>query len=84
MISDVFRQQVSQDIRRRVTACFVALTSEARIAGFYTLASASLLLADLPPSREAYRARRPPVRNAPMPADPEKPVVFAGGASKIA
>lgn len=43
-----FRQQVSQDIRRRVTACFVALTPEARIAGFYTLASASLLLADLP------------------------------------
>ncbi len=45
-----FRQQVSQDIRRRVTACFVALTPEARIAGFYTLASAGLLLADLPPS----------------------------------
>ncbi len=43
-----FRHQVTQDIRRRVTACFVALTKEQRIAGFYTLASASLLLSDLP------------------------------------
>ncbi|MDP2786668.1 MAG: GNAT family N-acetyltransferase [Pseudomonadota bacterium] len=47
-----FRHQVTQDIRRRVTACFVALTpvgtGEPRIAGYYTLASASLLLSDLP------------------------------------
>lgn len=43
-----FRDQVTQDLRRRVTACFVALTRESRIAGFYTLASASVLLADLP------------------------------------
>jgi ribosomal protein S18 acetylase RimI-like enzyme len=43
-----FRDQVTQDIRRRVTACFVALTSEQRIAGFYTLSSASLPLSDLP------------------------------------
>jgi len=42
------RKQVSQDIRRRVTACFVALTDEQRIAGYYTLASASMLLSDLP------------------------------------
>lgn len=43
------REQVSQDVRRRVAACFVALADEKRIAGYYTLASASLLLADLPP-----------------------------------
>lgn len=43
-----FQQQVTQDVRRRVTACFVALTSERRIAGYYTLAAASMLLADLP------------------------------------
>ena len=43
-----FRQHVSQDIRRRVTACFVALSEEQRIAGFYTLASTSVLLNDLP------------------------------------
>lgn len=42
------REQVSQDIRRRVAACFVALTDERRIVGYYTLASASVPLADLP------------------------------------
>ncbi len=43
-----FREQVSQDVRRRVAACFVALNPENRIAGYYTLASASLRLTDLP------------------------------------
>jgi GNAT superfamily N-acetyltransferase len=42
-----FRTQLGQDVRRRVATCFVALDEE-RIAGFYTLASASLLLTDLP------------------------------------
>jgi ribosomal protein S18 acetylase RimI-like enzyme len=42
------REQVSQDIRRRVAACFVALTDEQRIAGYYTLATASVPLTDLP------------------------------------
>ena len=43
-----FQQQVTQDIRRRVAACFIALTNEQHISGFYTLAAASLLLSDLP------------------------------------
>ncbi len=44
-----FRQQVTQDIRRRVTACFVAMEqSSQRIVGYYTLASASISLVDLP------------------------------------
>jgi len=43
-----FREQVTQDVRRRVTACFVAVAATGRIAGFYTLASASVLLGDLP------------------------------------
>ena len=43
------REQVSQDIRRRITTCFVALTNQQRIAGYYTLAAASVLLTDLPP-----------------------------------
>ncbi len=42
------REQATQDMRRRVAACFVALTDGHRIAGYYTLASASVLLADLP------------------------------------
>ncbi len=42
------RKQVTQDIRRRVAACFVALTDELRIAGYYTLATAGVPLGDLP------------------------------------
>jgi ribosomal protein S18 acetylase RimI-like enzyme len=42
------REQVTQDIRRRVAACFVALTDERRIAGYYTLATACVPLVDLP------------------------------------
>jgi ribosomal protein S18 acetylase RimI-like enzyme len=56
-----FRDRVTQDIRRRVTACFVALTGEQRIAGFYTLASASLLLSDLPASLSKKLPRYPSV-----------------------
>lgn len=44
------QEQASQDIRRRVAACFVALADGQRIAAYYTLASASVLLADLPVS----------------------------------
>lgn len=41
-------EYASQDIRRRMAACFVALADGPRIAGYYTLAAASLLLTDLP------------------------------------
>lgn len=44
-----FQQQVTQDVRRRVTACFVAKTiADGRLAGYYTLASSSVLLNSLP------------------------------------
>lgn len=43
-----FHTQVTQDIRRRIAACFAALTAEGRLAGYYTLASASIPLTDLP------------------------------------
>ena len=55
------REQVTQDIRRRVAACFVALADPSRIAGYYTLASASLLLADLPASTSKKLPRYPTV-----------------------
>lgn len=55
------REQVTQDIRRRVAACFVALADGQRIAGYYTLASASLLLADLPASMSKKLPRYPTV-----------------------
>lgn len=55
------REQVTQDVRRRVAACFVALADGQRIAGYYTLASASLLLADLPASTGKKLSRYPTV-----------------------
>ena len=55
------REQVTQDIRRRVAACFVALADGQRITGYYTLASASLLLADLPASTGKKLPRYPTV-----------------------
>jgi len=55
------REQVTQDVRRRVAACFVALAGGQRIAGYYTLASASVLLADLPASTGKKLPRYPSV-----------------------
>lgn len=56
------QQQVTQDMRRRVATCFVALASNKQsIAGYYTLASASLLLSDLPASIRKKLPRYPTV-----------------------
>lgn len=55
------REQVSQDVRRRVAACFVALGEGERIVGYYTLASASLLLSELPASMGKKLPRYPTV-----------------------
>lgn len=55
------REQVTQDVRRRVAACFVATTDGKRIAGYYTLASASLMLAELPASTGKKLPRYPTV-----------------------
>ena len=42
-----FREQVTQDIKRHITNCFIALQGDV-IAGFYTIASASIPVTDLP------------------------------------
>ena len=60
-LDDYFQRQVSQDIRRRVTACFVALNDEQRIVGYYTLASASVMLSDLPATAGKKLPRYPSV-----------------------
>jgi len=60
-LNSYFKQQVSQDVRRRVTACYVAITEDQRIAGYYTLASASVLLADLPMALRQRLPRYPTV-----------------------
>lgn len=64
-----FLAQVSQDIKRRVTACFVATEvateaatkAKSQTAGYYTLASASVSLADLPDALAKKLPRYPSV-----------------------
>jgi ribosomal protein S18 acetylase RimI-like enzyme len=43
------RERATQDIKRRVSNCFVACDTTGTIAAFYTFAAASFPLADLPP-----------------------------------
>jgi ribosomal protein S18 acetylase RimI-like enzyme len=44
-----FQTQATQDIRRRVANCFVAVEiASGRVAGFYTLSAASIAFVDLP------------------------------------
>jgi len=55
-----FRTQVTQDIRRRITNCFVVVeTATSQVAAYYTLSAASIPLVDLPPD-EAKRLPRYP------------------------
>ncbi len=56
-----FSQQVSQDVRRRVTACFVALDTAGTVVGYYTLAAASVGLTDLPAAVSRRLPRYPTV-----------------------
>ena len=60
-LDDYFRKQVTQDIRRNVTACFVAISDKGNIAGYYTLASASIYLGDLPVRYKKKLPRYPTV-----------------------
>ena len=54
------KTQAGQDIRRRVANCFVAVPSDGKtIAGFYTLAAASIPLAELPPEQARKLPRYP-------------------------
>jgi GNAT superfamily N-acetyltransferase len=56
------RVQASQDVRRRIATCFVALEEGSDVvAGFYTLAATSLVLADLPESQARKLPRYPAV-----------------------
>ena len=58
-----FRELVTQDIKRRVSNCFVALDDEDLVAGYYTFAATSLPLTEL----SADESKRLP-RYALMPA----------------
>ena len=53
-----FQRQVSQDVRRRLAACYVILPGDSeRIGGFYTLSACHLALPDLP---DAISRKLPP------------------------
>lgn len=61
------RERATQDMRRRVTLCFVAVDENEKVAGFYTLAATSLPVDHLP----AERAKR-------LPRYPVVPAVLLG------
>jgi GNAT superfamily N-acetyltransferase len=55
-----FASQAAQDIRRRVSACFVAVeTGTKTVAGYYTIATASLPLPDITPATAKKLPRYP-------------------------
>lgn len=57
--------QVGQDVRRRVSACFVAIECETRVvAGYYTLAMSAVPLSDLPEATVRKLPRYPTVPTA--------------------
>jgi hypothetical protein len=57
-----FQKQVTQDVRRRATACDVAIDSAgANVAGYYTLAAAGIPLADMPAELAKRLPRYPSV-----------------------
>lgn len=59
MLDRYLKQQATQDMRRRVASCFVAVDAADKIAGFYTIAASSLVL-DLLPKEQAKRLPRYP------------------------
>ncbi len=49
ILDQYFAERVTQDVRRRVTACYVALEPETDcVAGYYTLSAADIPLTDIP------------------------------------
>ena len=60
-LDSYFLRQVTQDVRRRLTACFVTVAADHQIGAYYTLASASVLLSALPQSIAKKLPRYPSV-----------------------
>jgi ribosomal protein S18 acetylase RimI-like enzyme len=54
-----FCERVTQDIRRRVTNCFVALDQSGSVAGYYTFAASSLPVTELLPDEIRRLPRYP-------------------------
>jgi ribosomal protein S18 acetylase RimI-like enzyme len=57
-----FQTQVTQDIRRHIANCFVAVeSSTSHVAAWYTISAASIPLVDLPPDETKRLPRYPTV-----------------------
>ncbi len=57
-----FKTQATQDIRRHIANCFVAVeTASGRVAAYYTLAAASVPMIDLPPGLTKKLPRYPSI-----------------------
>ncbi|MEZ5404579.1 MAG: GNAT family N-acetyltransferase [Bryobacteraceae bacterium] len=57
-----FKTQASQDLRRRIATCFVAVSDETdEIVGYYTLAATNIALTDLSPATAKKLPRYPTV-----------------------
>jgi len=55
-----FKTQATQDIRRRIANCFVAVESPGKVvAGFYTIAAAGIPIVELPPEESKRLPRYP-------------------------
>ncbi len=62
-LTEYIRNQVSQDIRKRLATCFVAIDNEQNVIGYYTLTSESLGRELIP---EKYLKQVPKNYNAPV------------------
>lgn len=62
-LTDYIRKQVSQDIRKRLATCFVAVDDESNVIGYYTLTSESLGRELIP---DKYLKQLPGNYNAPV------------------
>lgn len=60
-LNQYLKTQVSQDIKRRISTCYLAVTQQDSIAGYYTLAANSILLTDLPDTIRKKMPRYPTV-----------------------
>jgi ribosomal protein S18 acetylase RimI-like enzyme len=57
-----FKTQATQDVRRRIAHCFVAVEAlSGQVAGYYTIAASSFPLVDLPPEDSKRLPRYPSV-----------------------
>lgn len=57
-----FRTQATQDVRRRIANCFVAVETTSRlVVGYYTIAAASICISDLPPEEANHLPRYPTI-----------------------